>query len=418
MDWRLAYQQLAETLPGLGQAARPIASLTSSCVDIVTDLGEVSEIAPENPRAVHLLDLLAERIGKGIGGEVVIDWPEGPAWVRENLPHSLSWGGTGPHVAMALTALGAANVTALTDRSQSMLSVLPDLIPLASASGIQSAWQVPRLDGKRYEVCVFEYTAGRLALGKIVPTRSSRIIVRFGDLGIEDDADFNRLTTQPDFEIGAGLIAGFQCVPQQDLYREYRRLAAIAGAWRNNGASIVHLELAGFPSPARVHDTLAALSGNITSVGMSESEFRNYFNPTSDPQDMADAMIAAARQFDLPRLCVHADHWMASVTQGDPEEERRALMLGGLLAATRAASGSAQRPEGIPAGAQIVETSFGQPSGGGDYKLVVVPTLYLADPRTTLGMGDTFTAGCLLAFAEAASAITESIITVDRRHTI
>lgn len=400
MTWISTYRNLSAKLPSHAAAAGSVACLSSSCIDIVVRLSDLTGIKPESQQATELLHILEDRAEKGIGGEVVLDWPEGGRWVRENMPHRLSWGGTGPHVTMALTELGVQSLTALADRSEMMLSTLPHSVPLATPDGIRTAHDVRRSSAKRHEVCVYEYTAGQKALGHIVPRRSSRIIVRLGDLGLEEDPEFDRITTSPDFGIGAGLICGIQCIPRQELSDAYRRAASLAKSWSDNGAAIIHLELAGFTSVRLVHDALDALSGHITSVGMSESEFREYFDTELASDDLLAAMRKAARHYGLRRLCVHADHWMATITQGDPSTERDALMLGAMLAATRAETGHAGIPDGIPDGAQIHEPPFEpDPAGYGEYQAVVVPTLYLPSPRTTLGMGDTFTAGCLLAFS-------------------
>jgi hypothetical protein len=396
MDWRSAYLRAVEEIPHTIAAGGPIACLTSACIDVVVDLSAVRWEASGHVHADALLAILRDRVARGIGGEIVFDWPGGSEWIRTRFPHQMSWGGTGPHAAMALTRLGVPTITALNDRSETMLSVIPPGVPLATAAGPRPAGQIPVKSGDRRFVHVFEYTAGRPAFGTLKPTRSSRIIVRFGDLGVEKDAAFDRVSMSSGFGVAGGLLGGLQCIPPGDMSAELGRIAAIADGWRAVGAGVVHLELAGFPSRESCLATVGHLQGHVTSLGMSESEFREYFGR----EDLGASMLETVRHYGLDRLCVHSDRWAATATRGDAARERHALMLGSLLAASRAAFGSVRVPDGLPADPDptAIPLADTKPDAHG-YRLLAVPTLHLAAPKTTLGMGDTFTAGCLLALS-------------------
>ena len=110
-------------------------------------------------------------------------------------------------------------------------------------------------------------------------------------------------------------------------------------------------------------------------------------------------IVATARRLGVDRLCVHADTWALTATRGDAEQERAALMVGCLLASTRAALGYPARPVATPPGA-----IFEQPPdehNGGDWNVVACAAPYLPRPATTLGLGDTFMAGCLLVLGQS-----------------
>ena len=394
-SWPDRYRKLVADLPRLAASARTTACLTSTCVDARVLLADAPAGPTGDAQADDLLSILRGRAAAGIGGEIICDWPGGPQWLENTLPVRRAWGGTGPHAAMALTAIGAPAICALDDRSARMLSVIPEAVPLAHDGKAVPAGRIAPAGQPRPEVFIIEYTAGQPAAG-VVPPRSSRIILRFGDLGIERDADFDRITTDGSLDVGAALIAGFQCVPPPDLAGEYARISDQIRRWRAAGTGVVHLELAGFTSAPACHAALREMAGKITSLGMSESEFRQFFGP-GDPTEQ---MIRAAEDLGLARLCVHADHWAATVTRDDPDRELMAIMTGSLLAATRAHLGQAARPAALPEGAEILNPRFGPPGGGiedrGGWSLVSCPTLYLPAPATTLGMGDTFTGGCLM----------------------
>lgn len=391
------YEALLRRLAARGEPERAVACLTSACIDVVVDLGAADPPPDPGPDASKLLARLRERAGRGVGGEFVIDWDGAVDWVKAHMPHHLAWGGTGPHAAMTLAAVGAKAVIALNDRSAEMLGVVPDGVLLATPWGLRPAGDLTAAPGIQQNVLIFEFTRDVPALG-VIPPRSSRIIVRLGDLGIEPDAQFDALFGRRAVALGAGLVGGFQCVPEALLEREYARVARLAALWREDGAEVVHLELAGYETRAAALDALENISPHMTSLGMSESEFRDCFGETVT----VEAMRRVARRYGLERLCVHADAWAASATRGCIMREREALMLGSLLAAARAVRGRADAPTRLPPTATLTPPPFADsPRDAGGHAFVSVPTLYLSRPRTTLGMGDTFTAGCLLALSEA-----------------
>lgn len=394
--WRDAYERLLGRLPALAARARPVVALSSACVDACVALSDAPEGLVGEPEADRLLGLLRDRARAGVGGEVVHDWPGGPAWIERHFAVARSWGGAGPHAAMALTALGAPSLAALGDRSAAMLAVVPGDVPLAQGARVVPAREAVAGGQAGPEVFIVEYTAGVRAAG-VVPPRSSRIILRFGNLGIEADPAFDALSADPGLGAGAGLLAGFQCVPRERLEAEGARVARVVAGWRRAGVGPVHLELAGYEGREDAVGALDRMRGAVTSVGMSESELRLYFGD-GDPRDL---LTRVGERFGLDRVCVHADGWAASATRGEPGRERLALMTGCLLAAARAEAGRAVRPLALPAGARIGAAPFKDaraPGGStrGGWSLVACPSLYLAAPITTLGMGDTFAAGSLL----------------------
>lgn len=398
MDICAEYAALIDAITGRRWPDPVMACATSACLDVVVDLADISRAPEIPPEAAPLIALLRDRAMRGVGGEIVHDWQGAVDWVRTQLPHDLAWGGTGPHAAMALAALGARALVALNDRSATTLSVIPDGVLMACPSGLVARQDMQPEGGLRNSVLIFEYTKDVPVLDGVIPPRSSRVIVRIGDLGIERDSSFHDLIATGRVQVAAGLLGGFQCVAQAELEQEFDRLRELSGRMRACGAAVIHLELAGYRRPEQVAHVLSSMRDAITSVGMSESEFRFFF----DCAPSAAPMRRIAADFGLRRLCVHADRWAASVTQDDPAAERNALMLGSLLAATRAERGRAGLPRQVPDKAVLTPPDIGNShADDSGYAVAAVPTLYLNQPRTTLGMGDTFAAGCLLALSEA-----------------
>jgi len=97
----------------------------------------------------------------------------------------------------------------------------------------------------------------------------------------------------------------------------------------------------------------------------------------------------------LERVCVHADTWAAAVTLNDPAEEELALMAGCAIASARAANGAPAKTIAIATAAEFHPLPFETPVRRGRWTFVACASPYLDRPATTLGLGDSFTAGCL-----------------------
>lgn len=397
--WPKAYLDLISDLPSLAARAPITICGMSACVDARIDMGDLTPLlhARLPAEAAGFLAMLRERAARGIGGEVRVDWPSGPDWLTERLRIRYALGGTGPQAAWVLNAIRAPAVLALQDRSAHMLSQLPPGVLLADEGRLVPARQAVPRGERRPDIFIFEYTAG-VPVGDAVPPRSSRIIVRFNDPGLEQDGDFDTLTPTIARSAGAGLVSGFNCEPPERLKAAVDRVFALCRAWRSAGLETIHLELAGYDSPAARDHVLEAAAGAVTSIGMSQSELLA-LAPDADPPHRA--MTALGDRLGLDRVCVHADHWAAAVTRGDPERERLALMTGCLLAASRAAAGMPVLPKALDPEARFHELPFAAETRSDGWSFVACASPHLASPVTTLGLGDSFTAGCLLVLGQA-----------------
>ncbi len=400
-DWVALYGATIESLPRLAARAPLTLCGSGACIDARISLHDIGPMLDAHaPEAAEFARMLQSRAARGQGGEFASDWTAGPEWIARNLPVSYAMGGTGPHAAATISAAGAPALLALADRSAQMLSLAHPDILLAEGDRIIRAAEATSRGATRPPVHIFEYTAGE-AVGAVVPTRSSRIIVRFSNFLLEDDIDFARASLARISEAGAGLVSGFSSIPAADLPREVARVAALARAWRAGGLATVHLELAGYDSMDLLHATVAELQDAITSIGMSHSELGMIAGDDADP---LPGMRHLAERLALDRVCVHADHWAASVTKRDPESELQALVMGCLLAAARASTGRPMRPDRLDEATTFASPPFAWTRSAGGWTFVACPSAYLRAPRTTLGLGDTFTGGCLLALGAGGGA--------------
>ncbi|MBI1179267.1 MAG: 6-phosphofructokinase [Alphaproteobacteria bacterium] len=401
--WQRRYDALARLLPELGRMARPTLCGFSVCVDVYLRLEQADALldAPAGTAAATLARELVGRAGRGVGGELHIDWPDGPAWLDARLPGRLGLGGTAAQAAQALAMLGAPSLLSLSDRSPRQRGLIDPAVKVATATGMTSIALVESTEGHKAPHYIFEFTAGT-CVGEVVPPRSSRTIVRFGDDPLEIDPWFPQASLALAPAAGAGILSGFNEVPAAELESSLETAAGIARAWREAGLEWVHLELGDSPSVGWMGRVLTVLGAEATSLGLSLSELDQL---VPDGRPVADRLRALAERLGLARATAHADHWAASVTTADPDRELMALMAGCLLAATRAEHGGLTVPEGCPPGAVFGETPLPPIARHGRWSTLCCPSPHLARPAATIGLGDTFLAGSLLVLGQARSPV-------------
>ena len=111
--------------------------------------------------------------------------------------------------------------------------------------------------------------------------------------------------------------------------------------------------------------------------------------------------IVAAREIaerhGFERVFVHADRWSLAVHRSDLRVQVASLMAGNLLASARAHHGQPSPDLTIGAEAEFSDNVPPSEILDGDWRGDCVPAPYLKRPRATVGLGDTFVAGLLLA---------------------
>ncbi len=366
----------------------------SACVDARVDMHDMQPLldAPAASSAGELASLLLARAARGIGGEVRFDWPEGPSWLRDHLSVRYALGGTGPQAAWVLSKLGVPALIALEDRHGQMLRQIPAGVLLAEGDALKTADAITPAGPHIPEIFIFEYTAGR-PIGALVPQRSSRVIIRFCDRGIQRDTDFETLSQRLAPSAATGLLSGLNDEAAENVAAASKHVFGLSRAWLAAGLKTIHFELAGYASQGAVEELLVHAGGAITSLGMSHSELLAMDSSAHSPME---AMIALGERLNLERVCIHADTWAAAVTVNDPREEELALMAGCVIASARAANGAPAEIVTATPEAVFHSVPFEMPVRKGRWHFVACAAPYVEKPVTTLGLGDSFTAGCLL----------------------
>ncbi len=404
---RAKYAAVLGGLNGLVRTAPLIATGFSVCNDHICTVGEVEFAAIVDARDdddAEVRDLarwLHHRILNGRGGEVLAE-RRGFDWIVRTFRGTPTMGGTGAQVSRVLASLGVQSVLALSDRTAAQLDTMDDgLRVVGDDGGLHSPREITPSPARPNDpIFVFQFTQGVLLRGAvgdaeaIITRRSTRIILRAPARALDLDDAFaayvedHRLTTM--------LLSGFQTA-EPAAVEPTRAWFQDRFAWLADRPRLVHFEIAEYESHEHARSAVAGLTGFANSLGMSLSEL----GQLASIPDPAEAAVAIANELGLDRVSVHADDFAFVVTTGDPALEEEALLAGCLLAASRAVTGAPVLPREMPAGTTLspLPASLRGESPDPRYRLVAVPSPYTPSPRVTLGLGDTFVAGMLLALA-------------------
>jgi ADP-dependent phosphofructokinase/glucokinase len=400
VDNPLLYAETANKIITAAPTAAPLLAGFSTCIDQLhhldgSRLDALADVAAATEGALSCLAReVLSRISAGRDGEVFVPAPELQPVLDALLgaPATRQVGGTGAQAAWVLATLGAASVLALADRSAAQLAVLDSRIGVCGVGAVRPVGVVPD-EGTQAKPphFILEYTAGTQWGGGTVP-RSSRIIVRLAADGVERDARFAALSPGLAATAGAGLVSGMNSIAEDD--DDSRRwLQDLVTGWRRTDLPLIHLELAEYPHPDALAGVVRGYAGLVHSVGLSLAEL-SAFVPGADPVTAARRIAAV---FRADRVCVHADTWSLAVHRGAPGPAVAALRAANLLAAARARHGVPTRDLSLDAAATFTDDLPACGPAPGGWRADCVPTPYLARPAATVGLGDTFVAGLLLA---------------------
>lgn len=401
--WRDAYVGVAESLAAAAPSAAPALTGASACVDTIfridadrfASLVRAADAAPGSTNDAHgheLLTQVLERMLAGRGGELLRRWPDGPAWMCRLLgePDRRQLGGTAPQASWALAVLGAPSVLALADRSAEQMAVLDPRIGLCvDGKVVPVGTVVPFGDPLKLPHCILEFTAGVAYDGGVL-SRSTRLILRFGDEPLECDEQFAALTPTLSGP-RAGLLSGLNGLPDDDTASR-GWLVELGESWAASGLETIHFELAEFPSVERLRGTLD--TSVATSIGLSLSELYALAGRRGDPRLIARD---AAQRCGARRIVVHADDWALAVHRDDPRHQRDVLLAGSVMAAARALAGTPSDDLTPPAQAEYTDDVPMPGDLGAGWQATSVASPHLRRPTATIGLGDTFVAGLLLA---------------------
>jgi len=404
LSWRDRYTELGNALVSDAPSAGPFLFGFSICVDAIWSVNEgqlrrMAEIASsghDSGPAARVLRAVIGRIVLGRGGELFEDWGEGPEWFDAFLgePDRLQVGGTGPQAAWTLAELGTRCVIPLADRSPEQLAVLHPSIEVATGDGLVAVQELIRASPEHSEPgrprhYILEFAAGT-SLGLNVLPRSTRIILRFAQDGIECDDALVALHPEVLRQVRGAVVSGMNAIQPEDT-RSREFLNHAVDEWVEFGVDNVHLELADYPNSGDLRAAAGFGAGRAKSLGLSLSELRIAGVP--ETSSFIQAAQALGDMHSYTAVVVHADDWSLAVHRDDPIAIERRLMSGNLLASVRAARGIPQCELALPSDASFAEDI---PQSGAlvdGWWVTCVPSPWLRTPKSTIGLGDSFVAG-------------------------
>lgn len=402
-QWRERYEQLAEEVRLLAPTAAPVLMSSTVVVDDIYVMTPVrlrslqtrsmAQGGPAAELAVAANGLLSE----GRDGELFAGWPEGQRWLAAVLgpPDRVQVGGTGAQAAWALDLLGAPTIMSLESRSPEQLRMLaPGILVCRDGRTVPVREISPDIYAKPVRNQILEFP-GDIGLLSNNTERAHRVILRFSPIHLERDEQFMAMQEKVGPHAGAALLAGFNGLGATDTASAEwaRRLLTV---WQECGPALRHVELGDTRQPGDLKSIMTALRGLNSSLGLSLSELLTFWGPSTD---VASKALELALDLECPCVVVHADRWSLAVHRSDAGAVARRLMTGNLLASARAAAGAPRgqvRPVSYAFYDEDVPESGGLEKG---WRVDCVPAPFVPRPASTIGLGDTFTAGLLLAAA-------------------
>lgn len=364
-------------------------------------------------RSVDELRLgIAQTIAAGDGTDLVIRDDAITAWLLERMNGRKQIGGTGVQAASTLATLGFPVLVHLTGRSPEQIEALVgrEKIVVGTPDGLVPVEEACNPDDPTMWHPALEFAAGLRAPMASHPAAPAfnRVLVGYDRVNADFQIDpgFAAILNDPAFTIGALLISGFSQLHEAGPRERVLHDAAEAlRQWRAARPDLfIHLELGAMPDFAMVAEVVAALYPWLTSVGMNIDELRELLavhgvTMAVPGPELVAQMRELQQRYPTPRLSVHTREFCLTLTEGDAEQERDALLFASLTAATRSriaafphlsdlattlANGSIN-----PDGLALVEAVAGEPG------VVATPGIGFTGPAATVGLGDSFTGGVL-----------------------
>ncbi len=364
-----------------------------------------------------LLTGIAQCVACGEGCDFPVADPAVQDWLLGHVAGRVQIGGTGAQAAATLAALGFPALLHLTSRSPELIAALPgqERITIGSPDGLLPIAQGRDAAATMWHV-VLEFAAGLRVPGPAAPAApaANRVIVSYDPVNsaFVIDPGFDAALNDPGLDIRTLLISGFsQASARQTLERVLWDTAVALRIWRAVRPDLlVHLELGAMPDATAMLRILEVLHPLVGSIGLNIDELRQVLRALGMEMAPAGPKLAAqfralAERFPAPRWSLHTRELCLTVTVGDAEAERDALLFGSLTAAARARLGDfpvvadldAALAAGVPnaAGMALLCTLAIAGDGYGGDGLVATPGLCIDGTRASVGLGDSFTAGVL-----------------------
>ncbi|MDR1059611.1 MAG: ADP-dependent glucokinase/phosphofructokinase [Treponema sp.] len=353
----------------------------------------------------------------GMGGEIDIVNPRVCDFIESVFTVEPALGGTCAQGAAALGALGFPLILYITDRSKEVCGQLnyPGLMTVAGdmlipvAEGALDTVPVRHLimQYSKDDVLEFRGTRYRIPL-------SNRLIMDYDSVhkSFRVDREFLDYLESRAGSLISYSVSGFNAFLDAELLR--RRIGELKVHYGNIKAKsrcILYLEDSHYLDPQIKTLTFSTLAEYVDILGINEEELTDLTGRLGKKtdRDRPDSVLAGLdlilETYPVRGIVAHTRdyslYYGAEPEQGDME---KGLTLGNLMSATRARTGSYGAPadcrETLPVPLSPAGLSFARRLESLEKKryACLVPSRYMENPRYTIGLGDTFTAGMQIGF--------------------
>jgi ADP-dependent phosphofructokinase/glucokinase len=355
---------------------------------------------------------IAQTIAAGDGTDLVIRDEQITAWLLERMNGRKQIGGTGVQAASTLATLGFPVLVHLTGRSPEQIDALVgrEKIMIGTPDGLAPVETGGNPDDATMWHPALEFAAGLRApmVGYPAAPASNRVLVGFDPVNCDFQIDpgFSAVLNDPTVEIGALLVSGFSQLHEVGPRERVLHDAAEAlRRWRAVRPDVfIHLELGAMPDFAMVAAVVAALHPHVTSIGMNIDELREFFavlgvTMAVPGPELVAQMRHLQQRYPTPRLSVHTREFCLTLTEGNADQERDALLFASLTAATR--SRIAAFPSLNDLSTTLTDGSIDADGlalvdvVSAETGVVATPGICFTGPAATVGLGDSFTGGLL-----------------------
>ena len=373
----------------------------------------------DNPEDLVLAILQSVALGEGM--DIPVADSATQDWLISRVDGRAQLGGSSAQVANTLSKLGVSTLAHLTGSSPEQISSFdrPDRLLVARNGEFRTVSDCVRPDDQTAWHVALEYTAGlRFTVDGVqhIAPADSRIIVSYDPLNaaFEIDQEFVALLTSNIATVRGVFLAGYSQVIDSTVMKRVMTASIDAiRTWRAGRADLnIHVEMGAMPHVHELAGVAESLALEVSSIGMNADEFRDLviawgLTPARNGAEMTLLLETARHRLMTPRISVHTASFAMSLTSGGTDRERDALLFGALVASTRARIGKcpvfADLEETLnvvgvhPKGLRLLSdlnssTGFVERESG---TIVVVPTLEVPEPKATVGLGDSFTAGVM-----------------------
>lgn len=369
--------------------------------------------------------IVSSYILRGLGGEIDISNSSVCHFLEQKFRTRLALGGTCAQGSAALGVIGFPVVAHLTDRS----GEVSQRMNYPNVSVVSKGQLVSAVEGASNEPSVkhiiVQYNRGDVVrvLGKehVIPA-SNRLILDYDDLhkGLSVDKEFMQYVEENAADLCSYSISGFSLIVDATrlgqaldvLEPHYARIKQV------NPQCVIYLEGAHYLSPSIQQMTFDRLSKHIDILGVNEEELVDLVERHGVAIDCEDlgsilrGLEAVITHYPVKGIVLHTkDYALYYGHRFAGLDMERGLTIGNLMATTKARLGHygtvEDCKETLALDLSHVGLAFAKDLESvqkGRYTCIV-PSRYMKNPHSTIGLGDTFVAGMQMGFVDGMAGV-------------